>query len=60
MNVKKLFSALQNQQVLVTSQSVYICCYDKVQAKGLAVSKREAKGEEKRADFKQPRSKNLS
>lgn len=31
--------------LFVTSQSVYICCYDKVQAKGLAVSKREAKKE---------------
>lgn len=36
-------------------------CIYLLQAKGLAVSKREAKEEGgKRADFKQPRSKNLS
>lgn len=55
-----LFSAFPNQQFCVSSQTVYICCYDRVQAKGLAVSKREAKEEKKRNDFKQPRSKNLS
>lgn len=56
-NDKMLISS-GNRQHIVTRQRVYICCHDKVQAKGLAVSKREAKkGEKKRADSKQPRSK---